>query len=225
MTDLILAYEKLTKPFANLREREGHGGNTYKYVASSDIIKRLNQVFGLHWNFVIKEVELVNDFARFTTTRHDYSEDVEVVPGPQANPEENPIQSKKIKEKTIYEESQKPRFVTALVQISVLDESGNVWVKESWGSSDIKFLRDSGLMVDYGNDKKSAVSDALKKCAQLMGVALDVANTASTNEQHEEIIRLLNAVKAPNIPPKEDLVNMTYSEANGIIETLQARLN
>lgn len=48
-------------------------------------------------------------------------------------------------------------------------------VKEQYGSAKIKWLRsDPTKPVDIGNDFKAATSDALKKCASLLGIAGDV---------------------------------------------------
>lgn len=51
---------------------------------------------------------------------------------------------------------------------------GDTWIsKEQYGRSEVKKLRSGGLM-DPGNDIKAASSDALKKCASLLGIAADV---------------------------------------------------
>ena len=45
-------------------------------------------------------------------------------------------------------------------------------IKEQFGSSEIKRRRETREVIDIGNDLKAAASDALKKCASLMGVGL-----------------------------------------------------
>lgn len=50
--------------------------------------------------------------------------------------------------------------------------------KTQFGRADIKFKRDSKVMLDYGNDLKSATTDALKKCASLLGIASDIYGKA-----------------------------------------------
>jgi len=47
-------------------------------------------------------------------------------------------------------------------------------VKEQFGRADIKFWKGSKNPMDYGNDLKSAATDALKKCASELGVASDI---------------------------------------------------
>lgn len=46
--------------------------------------------------------------------------------------------------------------------------------KEQFGRSEVKYKRDSKDMLDYGNDLKAASSDALKKCASMLGIARDI---------------------------------------------------
>lgn len=50
--------------------------------------------------------------------------------------------------------------------------NGNVVTREQFGSSKIKRSRSSGTPLDIGFDLKGAGTDALKKCASLLGVAL-----------------------------------------------------
>jgi hypothetical protein len=49
--------------------------------------------------------------------------------------------------------------------------AGNV-VKTQFGSSRITRARESGEPIDFGNDYKAATTDAIKKCASLLGVGL-----------------------------------------------------
>ena len=61
-------------------------------------------------------------------------------------------------------------------------------VKEQFGRADIKFYKDRTLPdgrrmpLDIGNDLKAAGTDALKKCASLLGVAADVYNAHEFTE-------------------------------------------
>jgi len=53
--------------------------------------------------------------------------------------------------------------------------AGNhVIVKQQFGGSDVKTLKNSGKPISLSDDFKVAASDALKKCASLLGVAHDV---------------------------------------------------
>lgn len=67
------------------------------------------------------------------------------------------------------------KSVWVLGRLTIIDPlSKNVIVaKEQFGSSDIK-TDSSGAEVDYADDFKAAATDALKKCASLLGVAADI---------------------------------------------------
>lgn len=55
---------------------------------------------------------------------------------------------------------------------------GETIIKTQFGRADIKFIKGSKTMVDFGNDLKAATTDALKKCASLLGIASDVYGKA-----------------------------------------------
>lgn len=61
-------------------------------------------------------------------------------------------------------------------------------VKNQFGRADIKFYKEQVLPdgrrkpLDIGNDLKAAATDALKKCASLIGIAADVYNAQDFNE-------------------------------------------
>ena len=52
--------ELLAKPF-NLKEREGLGGKRFKYVASGDIIERMNTVFHGNWNVELIDSKVIEE--------------------------------------------------------------------------------------------------------------------------------------------------------------------
>jgi hypothetical protein len=206
-------YEKLSAPFDSIKEREGHKGAVYLYIAVTDIVKRLNDVFGLNWNFEILREEVHYDNEQYNVTRRT----VLTNPARDNEPE-------KIDEKIINESKQRAKNITTLGRISIKDSEGNVWIKEAWGSQEIKWRTDDGTMLNLGNDKKGAASDALKKCAELMGVALDISLMA-TKEQIQTIISLFKSMNAPNIPEHEELMNMSGLEALKLISELKKRID
>jgi hypothetical protein len=201
-------FEKLSAPFDTIKEREGHKGQVYLYVTINDIIQRLNEVFGLNWNFEILREEILYDNEEYNVTNKVTSH------------EET---SGKITERTTHESKQKAKNVTILGRLSVRDDDGVLWIKESWGSQDIKWFSDKSEMLNLGNDKKGAVSDALKKCAELLGVALNISLSAS-KEQIHTIISLSKEIKIPTIPTYEDLSTISALEATKIISELQKRV-
>lgn len=60
-------------------------------------------------------------------------------------------------------------------QLTIKDKEGRaIIIKEQFGRADIKFKRNTKEALDYGNDLKSASTDALKKCASELGIASDI---------------------------------------------------
>ena len=56
-----------------------------------------------------------------------------------------------------------------------------VITKMQYGSSEIKRFKESKQPISIGDDLKAAASDSLKKCASLVGIALDVYSGESFN--------------------------------------------
>jgi len=54
--------------------------------------------------------------------------------------------------------------------------------KTQFGNKDIMFRKDGNIPLSIGNDLKAAASDALKKCASMLGIAQDVYNAAEFKE-------------------------------------------
>ncbi len=64
-----------------------------------------------------------------------------------------------------------PQEVVIRGRLTVHTKHGTI-VKEQFGSSAVK--RSNGSITSLGDDLKAATSDALKKCASLLGLALDL---------------------------------------------------
>ncbi len=58
-------------------------------------------------------------------------------------------------------------------KLTIKSPKGETITKSQFGRADIKMLTKGG-MVDFGNDLKAASTDALKKCASLLGIASDI---------------------------------------------------
>lgn len=56
-------------------------------------------------------------------------------------------------------------------------------VKTQFGRNDIKYRKNSTEMLDFGNDLKGATSDALKKCASMLGIASDIYGKADYKQE------------------------------------------
>lgn len=77
-------------------------------------------------------------------------------------------------------------------------------VKTQFGRADIKFKRNSKEMLDFGNDLKAATTDALKKCASLLGIASDIYGKAEFKDVGMPI-QEQNITPNAQIAPPEDI--------------------
>lgn len=60
------------------------------------------------------------------------------------------------------------------VRVGIKKSERQEITKEQFGRADIKFRQNTKTPLDLGNDFKAASTDALKKCASLLGVAWDI---------------------------------------------------
>lgn len=73
-------------------------------------------------------------------------------------------------------------------KLTVKSPDGRSISKSQFGRADIKYIKGTQRMLDYGNDLKSASTDALKKCASLLGIASDIyGKTEIKQETGKEI--------------------------------------
>ena len=78
-----------------------------------------------------------------------------------------------------------PSEVIVRGRLTVTTPDGGTVVKEQFGSTDVKRFKDGGT-ISLGDDLKAASSDALKKAASLLGVALDLYGAADEPLPGEE---------------------------------------
>lgn len=65
-------------------------------------------------------------------------------------------------------------FIWVQGKLTVKLTNGATISKTQFGRAEVKYIKGTKQMVDFGNDLKSATSDALKKCASMLGIASDV---------------------------------------------------
>jgi recombination DNA repair RAD52 pathway protein len=105
--------------------------------------------------------------------------------------------------------------------------------KSQFGGSDVK--KSNGVVIDIGDDLKAAASDALKKCASLLGIAKDVyfkEDYSDDKEKIEEFDKLAKEtqpatdkqkhaikelIKAGKIDFKGNVDNLTMKQASEIL--------
>lgn len=107
-------------------------------------------------------------------------------------------------------------MVWVLGKLTVKDDHGHTITKSQFGRSDVK-IKKGGGMLDFGNDLKSATTDALKKCSSLLGIASDVygkleikAETGNevpeTSTMSSMVVKSSTAPHSPSQPMKEGQV-------------------
>lgn len=75
----------------------------------------------------------------------------------------------------IVEHGKEADHVWVLGKLVVRNPQGTMTItKTQFGRSEVKHKRGDQGMLDYGNDLKAAASDALKKCASMLGIARDI---------------------------------------------------
>lgn len=142
-----------TTPKNVIKTRTGYNGKTLSYVSTDYVIRTLNKAFGFNWDFIILDEKLLPS-------------------------------------------DQDPREVVVKGQLTIHGPNGQL-VKSQFGGSICKKHNCYSCKNDYkkkgqcqacdgtgkgdfisiADDLKGAASDAFKKCASMLGVALDLYGT------------------------------------------------
>lgn len=109
-----------------------------------------------------------------------------------------------------------PDFIVAHVRLSIYPEGDKFVsvVKDGFGGQKIKRTK-NGDIVDLGDEFKGAVSDALKKAAQTLGIGLYLART----EEAIEAVESVPPAPEPVIDPK---IAELWDNFIGLSKTLDA---
>jgi hypothetical protein len=179
----------LTRQFSKklIRSRR-QSGRTFSYVEGATVIQRLNEVFGHDWSFEIADriVDLDNKqiaiLGRLTVPRHTLEEYTKRISTTEFIKELPP------------QEGVEPDTEPDREEDSVVVETASLEftvTKEQWGGAPIQVFKESKRIIDLGNDLKSATTDAIKKCATLLGIGLhlyhedEVSRTFEFTEEDE----------------------------------------
>lgn len=124
----------------------------------------------------------------------------------------------------VLEEKEKYGQIVIRGRLSFVTPEGRVISKTQYGRANIKVYSDTiklrngstvkrtdskaGQPVDYGNDHKAAATDALKKCASLLGVAWDIygkEDFKQTKITDDPIVETGDGIKheVPRLPAEE----------------------
>lgn len=89
------------------------------------------------------------------------------------------------------------KSVTVEGRLSVLSPvDGRVLVsKEQFGGADLKYASGTDRLVDFADDLKAATSDALKKCASMLGIAADLYADPETADEIEAKVNMVTQVQ------------------------------
>lgn len=83
-------------------------------------------------------------------------------------------------------------------RLTVHSPTGQSIIKTQFGRAEVKYLKNTKTMLDFGNDLKSASTDALKKCASMLGIASDIYGKM---EYKDETGKDPHNGNLPTIPP------------------------
>lgn len=145
----IALYQEACQEFPVAKHRtDTRGGVQITYLDGETITTHLNEVFGVFgWSFTVI-ADGINEEADEAWCRGRLE---------------------------IYKVQQLDRFdpaTNAVITMEVIHTS----TREQYGSQKLKRARSSGKVLDIGFDLKGAATDALKKCASLVGVGLYLWN-------------------------------------------------
>lgn len=111
--------------------------------------------------------------------------------------------------------------IVAHVNLSVLFPDGRTVTKHGIGGQSVKRAKASGKPIDLGNDFKGAVSDALKKAAQTLGIGLYLARSADAMDAEMMIDAEIVSINAP-VRIIDEQVGLRWDSFVGIAKALSA---
>ncbi len=187
-TDSLLNSNQVQKIFNSTPknyqyDRPAKGGGNWTYVKSSYVRKVLDSVFGFNWDFEI-ETSLSEAFEVAKMTGYC------VVKG---------TITARVKSDGQWIELRKTQFGRSEVKFLTEDAKGDdgkiiyeVYFdkytqkekKRALKTRKIDPFTKMPVPLDFGNDMKAAVSDALKKCASMFGIAADIYEKEEFVEIH-----------------------------------------
>jgi hypothetical protein len=110
-------------------------------------------------------------------------------------------------------------FVWVLGKLTVRGgQAGQVITKTQFGRAEIKYIKNTKDYVDYGNDLKAATTDALKKCASLLGIASDIYGKAEFKQETGKEAREESVPASPQ--PVVNSSQPEYHECHGCAQPI-----
>mgnify|MGYP001580904641 CR=1 FL=1 len=161
-------------PEDKIKTRPAKGGDTWKYVSGSYVKQVLNALFGVEWTFEI-ETSVKDAFEVAKVTGQCVVKGTLTVPIGDKLVRRSQFGRCDVKFKTEWDDTAKKKIVV---------------INEMTGQAE---------PLDFGNDLKGAGTDALKKCANEIGLFMDiysnddfievqVADVGATEDQKDAIV-------------------------------------
>jgi len=98
-------------------------------------------------------------------------------------------------------------------------------VKMQYGGAEIKKSRETGSVIDIGNDMKAASTDSLKKCASELGIAHDVYwRDAGVNDETAEETIKVSGETGDKTSIKAEILGLASMKQIGMIQGLCTEL-
>jgi len=104
-------------------------------------------------------------------------------------------------------------FITAWID-------GRLVTKHGFGGQTIKRSKKDNKPIDLGNDFKGAVSDALKKAAQTLGIGLYLARSSDALDAEEAIIASEDTAQQTAAPVAEDESSASWASFISLVGKL-----
>ena len=100
--------------------------------------------------------------------------------------------------------------------------NGENVIKDSFGSAEVKYNKESGKPIDIGDDLKAAATDALKKASTLLGIAADVYGKREKEDVGTTLTKeLVDKAKGMGMD-KTELEKITQARFGKKVDTLDA---
>lgn len=170
-----------------LKERKS-AGQKLTYISANTCIDILNSIFGHNWSMRIVDHWMEPGYDQVIKEQLDFKTKAKKWPNG-INPPEDKIQVDGAGNRYVTVPQLPTAWCIVEIEVNLVDEQGNMHkiVKQGFGSQAII----GGQSTQAQNGYKGAQSDAIKKAATLLGVALELYRDESEARAFDEIINEL----------------------------------
>lgn len=164
---------------------------TLSYISANTCIDILNKIFGHNWSMKIIDHWMEPGYKQIVKQKKDFKTN-ELVWPKGTNPPLNSIKTDAAGNKFIELEQGPSAWCIVELTVKLKDENGEVYeiTKSAFGSQSIT----GGQSTQSQNGYKGAQSDALKKAATLLGIALELYRDENEEEVFDEIYESMTPI-------------------------------